>query len=152
MSCTCPEPHAVKVARENAARVGARLDTDSARALVRYCSRNGCNTSTALRDAIRRLSDTPDAELLDLTRLLGLPPDADPAAILDAVNALLSAGAPPDDGATAETADAAPPPTPRGLTKAEKAYCKANKLTTTEFRARLAGAAKRAPSARKAGG
>jgi hypothetical protein len=143
-NCNTPrEPHSVAMAKHSAERVGARLDSDSAKALVRYCSRNACNTSVALRDAIRRLSDTPDAELLDLTRLLGLPPDAAPAAILDAVNALLNAGVPsPDAGATPENADPLPP---KVLTKQERAYCERHNLTPAQFRARTAAAVKRTP-------
>lgn len=155
-TCSCKtlrDPHAVTMAKHSAERVGARLDSDTARALVKYCAANGCSTSTALRAAISKLGvSDPDAQLAALLKLLKLPPNAAANDVLDAVNSLLDPGDDPaggEDGGDGSTSEVADPP-PKKLTKAEQAYCKANNLTTTEFRARLATAAKRAPSARKA--
>jgi hypothetical protein len=127
-------------------RITARLPKAEARMLAKYRTRTGASTSAALRNAIRRLAAEtgPDAELADLCKLLGLPADADSSAILDAVNALLGQGddaaATEDggDGSTSEVADQ-----PKKLSRDELAFCKREGITEDEFRARVAGAAKR---------
>jgi hypothetical protein len=149
MTCSCKtprDPHAVTMAKHSAERVGARLDSDTARALVKYCAAHGCSTSTALRAAIGKLGvSDPDAQLSALLKLLKLPPNAEASDVLDAVNSLLGSGDDTNtgedsgDGATAENADTPP----KKLSKDELAYIKREGITQAEFRSRVAGAAKR---------
>jgi hypothetical protein len=115
--CECKfskEGHATKLARDGAARIGARLDPEASRALARLCSNGQCNTSEAIRRAIMTLAKAdgdPSAKLADLIKVLALPANASAADVQAAVAAILGGTEPPapaDAGATGSGADQPP--------------------------------------------
>jgi hypothetical protein len=121
-------------------RVNARLDKAAARALAKYCSKNRCSQSAALRSALVHLASATDTDpgialqrvAEALSEALGKPIDASPDAVRAATDELirsLDAGAPPE--ASTPAADAP-------LSRAARSYCEKHNITAGEFAARKA--------------
>ncbi len=157
--CTCkthPRPgSALEVATRGASkRIGARLSTDAARALVNYCSSNDCTQSEGIRRALVVLAASTrspeDQKLEALIEVLGLPPDADRSAIVAAIDELIGG---PATGQDALSGDAEPAANPVGLSAgelaaAEKIKDPAKKAAFVALRRQRA--AERAAGAKKA--
>jgi hypothetical protein len=144
-NCTCGAPREGALAMQTRAistRVGARVDPEVARVLVNYCSRVGnCSTSEGIRRAIVALAAstaTPEDQTLEAIReVLGLEPESNRAAIIEAIDHLFSvagdgADAAQEDGLS-ETPEVAPA-SPTGfakLTSEQRAALKRRKMPET---------------------
>jgi hypothetical protein len=144
----------VRLGVRDSAVLSARVPLAIRERLDAQAKKIGLAPSVYLRGLVMRAASRrdPEATLASIARLLGLDPDtATPGELQDALTDLLLAGEPPaNQGATAETADPAPPATAKALTKQELAYCEREKITPEQFRARTARAVKRTATAGKA--
>lgn len=156
-TCPCQTPpgsplHSAHVA---GARVGARLDRETAIALTRYCSTNACNQSEAVRRALVVLAastQSPEDQKLEaLCEVLELPPDADRGAIVAAIDDLINpdgAADPAADPMAGDSPDPKPAASPIGLSAQQAAACRraGQPATAVGWRATLAKSARSIPA------
>jgi hypothetical protein len=167
--CECDAPPKINTSLEVATRgvserIGARVSTGAAKALIRYCSTHGCSQSDALRVALAKLAeDAPPSPIEMVADILGceatasaciaalreLDPSAEPEEPEVPPAPKKPANAPPTGNPLGGNAE---PPPRKQLSAAVLAACARLGITPAEYErrkrsaVRTAGAASPAPA------